>query len=38
MDKLGVTSGGVSVATLGSDLNPDFDKKDPYNRETRRAS
>lgn len=33
MDKLGVTSGGVSVATLGSDLNSDFDKKDPYNRE-----
>jgi hypothetical protein len=23
----------VSVATLGSDLNSDFDKKDPYNRE-----
>ena len=24
---------GISVATLGSDLNSDFDKKDPYNRE-----
>jgi len=24
---------GVSVSTLGSDLNSDFDKKDPYNRE-----
>ena len=24
---------GVSVATLGTDLNSDFDKKDPYNRE-----
>ena len=23
---------GISVATLGSDLNSDFDKKDPYNR------
>jgi hypothetical protein len=24
---------GISVATLGSDLNSDFDKNDPYNRE-----
>lgn len=24
---------GISVATLGTDLNSDFDKKDPYNRE-----
>ncbi|MBP5208832.1 MAG: hypothetical protein J6330_10305 [Clostridia bacterium] len=24
---------GISVGTLGSDLNSDFDKKDPYNRE-----
>lgn len=24
---------GISVSTLGSDLNSDFDKKDPYNRE-----
>lgn len=24
---------GISAATLGSDLNSDFDKKDPYNRE-----
>ncbi len=24
---------GISSATLGSDLNSDFDKKDPYNRE-----
>ncbi len=24
---------GVSVSTLGTDLNSDFDKKDPYNRE-----
>ena len=27
---------GVSVSTLGSDLNSDFDKKDPYNREDTR--
>lgn len=26
-------SSGVSVGTLGSDVNTDFDKKDPYNRE-----
>lgn len=32
MDKIGAAS-GVSVSTLGSDLNSDFDKKDPYNRE-----
>lgn len=24
---------GISVSTLGTDLNSDFDKKDPYNRE-----
>ena len=24
---------GISVATLGTDLNSDFDKKEPYNRE-----
>lgn len=24
---------GISVASLGTDLNSDFDKKDPYNRE-----
>ena len=24
---------GISASTLGSDLNSDFDKKDPYNRE-----
>ncbi len=24
---------GISVSTLGSDLNSDFDKKEPYNRE-----
>ena len=29
--KLGST--GISVSTLGTDLNSDFDKKDPYNRE-----
>ncbi len=34
MDDLGVS--GISVATLGSDLNTDFDKKDPYNREDNR--
>ncbi len=34
MDKLGVS--GISVSTLGSDLNTDFDKKDPYNREDNR--
>ena len=27
---------GVSVSTLGTDLNSDFDKKDPYNREDSR--
>lgn len=26
------TTNGISVSTLGSDLNSDFDKKDPYNR------
>ena len=31
LDKLGAD--GVSFATLGSDLNSDFDSKDPYNRE-----
>ena len=31
MDKLGVS--GLSVSTLGTALNSDFDKKDPYNRE-----
>ncbi|MBE6671999.1 MAG: hypothetical protein E7599_00555 [Ruminococcaceae bacterium] len=29
--KLGST--GISVSTLGTDLNSDFDKNDPYNRE-----
>lgn len=33
MDRIGAANTGVSVATLGSDLNSDFDKKDPYNRE-----
>lgn len=28
---------GVSVSTLGTDLNSDFDKKDPYNREDSKA-
>ena len=32
MDKIGGAV-GVSVSTLGTDLNSDFDKKDPYNRE-----
>ncbi len=32
MDKVGEVV-GLSVASLGSDLNSDFDKKDPYNRE-----
>ncbi len=27
---------GISVSTLGTDLNSDFDKKDPYNREDSR--
>ncbi len=27
---------GLSVSTLGTDLNSDFDKKDPYNREDSR--
>lgn len=31
MTKLGVKD--ISVSTLGSDLNSDFDKKEPYNRE-----
>ena len=31
LDKLGVS--GLSFASLGTDLNSDFDKKDPYNRE-----
>lgn len=31
IEKLGLN--GISVATLGTDLNSDFDKKDPYNRE-----
>ncbi|MBQ2867668.1 MAG: hypothetical protein IJE87_04775, partial [Firmicutes bacterium] len=35
MNELGVS--GISVATLGSDLNSDFDKKDPYNREDAKA-
>ena len=30
-DKIGITN--ISVSTLGSDINSDFDKKDPYNRE-----
>lgn len=28
---------GISVSTLGTDLNSDFDKKDPYNREDSKA-
>lgn len=31
MTKIGTKD--ISVSTLGSDLNSDFDKKDPYNRE-----
>lgn len=31
IDKLGVS--GLSVSTLGSDLNSDFDEDEPYNRE-----
>ncbi|MDD4772196.1 MAG: DUF5696 domain-containing protein, partial [Eubacteriales bacterium] len=31
MESLGLN--GISVATLGTDLNSDFDKKEPYNRE-----
>lgn len=31
LDKYGLT--GVSVGTLGTDLNSDFDEDDPYNRE-----
>ena len=31
IEKLGKM--GISVSTIGSDLNSDFDKKDPYNRE-----
>ena len=34
MQKLGATS--VSVGSLGSDLNSDFDEDDPYNREDAR--
>ncbi len=34
LQKMGAT--GVSVGSLGSDLNSDFDKKDPYNREDAR--
>ncbi len=30
---LGENKSGVSVGTLGSDLNTDFDEDDPYNRE-----
>lgn len=29
----GLGLNGISVSTLGTDLNSDFDKKDPYNRE-----
>ncbi len=35
MQKLGAT--GVSVSTLGSDLNSDFDEDNPFNREDARA-
>lgn len=28
-----ISDNGISVSTLGSDLNSDFDKRDPYNRE-----
>ena len=35
MKKLGATS--VSVSTLGSDLNSDFDEENPYNREDART-
>ena len=31
LDKFDIT--GISASTLGSDLNSDFDKKEPYNRE-----
>ncbi len=31
IDKIGKM--GLSVSTMGTDLNSDFDKKDPYNRE-----
>jgi len=31
IDKLGVN--GIAASTLGSDLNSDFNKKEPYNRE-----
>ncbi len=32
-DMQALNPSGISVATLGTDLNSDFDKKDPYNRE-----
>lgn len=35
IDKLGVN--GISVSTLGSDLNTDFDEDEPYNREDDKA-
>lgn len=35
LDKLGVD--GLSVSTLGSDVNSDFDEDDPYNREDDKA-
>lgn len=34
---LGYEPIGISAATLGTDLNSDFDKKDPYNREDAKA-
>ncbi len=32
-EKKGISGLNISVATLGSDLNSDFDEKEPYNRE-----
>jgi len=32
-DFTALSPSGISVATLGTDLNSDFDKKEPYNRE-----
>lgn len=34
---IGDRKSGLSVSTLGTDLNSDFDKKDPYNREDSKA-
>ena len=35
-DYAALSPSGISVSTLGTDLNSDFDKKDPYNREDSR--